>query len=259
MNGNRREELITAAGEGARIHGMIHLPADAAGPVPGVLLLHGFTGSSSADNRLLVRQARLLADTGIAALRFDFRGSGQSEGEFADVTISGEVDDAVIMLRVLADHPAVDAGRLGVLGLSLGGAVAGCLLGRIQPPRALVLWAPVAAPHELILRVAAASGIKPDAKTGQGDVFGEMIGPGFVLELPSIKPLDFVMNTQVPLLVAHGTNDRTVPFDEGYRYIEAAAGPRRSVAIEGADHTFQAVPWRAELYAVTTAWFRQYL
>jgi fermentation-respiration switch protein FrsA (DUF1100 family) len=254
-----REELITVEHEGSRIHGMLHFPKDLSRPVPAVMLLHGFTGSSTSDNRVLVRQARHLAEVGIAALRFDFRGSGQSEGEFCDMTLSGETSDAVLMFDLLSGRPEIDPSRLGLLGLSMGGAIAGCVLARRDDVRAAVLWAPVAYPYELMSRAAAASGRAPDAVSGQVDVWGDSVGSAFLMELPLIQPLDGVLGSTVPLLVLHGSADPTVPVSEGMALFESAAGIRKFTLVEGADHTFQSLPWRAQLHSETTAWFKEHL
>jgi uncharacterized protein len=254
-----REEFVTVEHEGVRIHGMLHLPESLSDRVPAVLCLHGFTGSSTSDNRILVRQARHLSAAGIAALRFDFRGSGQSEGEFCEMTLSGEILDALLMLEVLSQRPEIDASRLGILGLSMGGAVAGSVLGRSDAVRAAVLWAPVAYPYDLLMRFAAAVDIQPDPQSGRADAHGEAVGPAFLMELPLIQPVEGVRGSTVPLLVVHGTADTTVPLSDGRAYYEAAIGARHLTAVEGANHTFDALLWRNKLYAETTAWFLRYL
>jgi pimeloyl-ACP methyl ester carboxylesterase len=254
-----REELITASSHGQRIHGMLHLPKEEMGPVPAVLLLHGFTGSSSSDNRGLVQQARHLAANGIAALRFDFRGSGQSEGEFSEMTLAGETDDAVVMLDFLAARDEVEATRLGVLGWSLGGTIAALLLARRPALKAMVLWAPVAHPFELWTRNSTPEQLATRDQLGYVDTGGEAVGSACIAESPSVKPLAALQNATVPLRVVHGTADSTAPLSEGEAYVEAVSGPRELTQIQGADHSFSSIPWRAELYAATTDWFRTHL
>ena len=73
------EELIHFTNEDLRLYGMLHRP-EGAGPHPAVMILHGFTGQRIEPHRLFVKLARQLVAAGIAALRFDFRGSGESEG-----------------------------------------------------------------------------------------------------------------------------------------------------------------------------------
>jgi dipeptidyl aminopeptidase/acylaminoacyl peptidase len=175
------------------------------------------------------------------------------------MTLSGEISDALLMIDVLSLRPEIDPARLGLHGLSMGGAIAGCVLARRDDIRAAVLWAPIAHPFDVMSEAAARAGRALDPQTGQGDAYGEAVGPGFLLELPLIQPLEGVAGSTVPLLVLHGGMDPTVPLSEGEAFVEAAAGVRRFTLVEGADHTFQALRWRAQLYAETTAWFKQYI
>src|SRR5690625_321666 len=62
---------------------------------PGVVMLHGFTGNKVGPHRMFVKMAERLSELGIVTLRFDFRGSGDSEGNFEDASFRGEVDDAL--------------------------------------------------------------------------------------------------------------------------------------------------------------------
>ena len=108
------------ANEGQQIAGTLHLP-NGVGPHPGVLLCHGFTGMRLEAHFLFVKMSRALERAGFASLRFDFRGSGESEGEFREMTVETEVSDALKAVDVFCEVPEVDGGRIGVIGLSLGG------------------------------------------------------------------------------------------------------------------------------------------
>jgi len=73
---------------------------------------------------IFVKCARALARAGIASLRFDFYGSGESDGEFREVTLQGEIADARAAMDFFRRQKGIDPKRLGLLGLSLGGAIA---------------------------------------------------------------------------------------------------------------------------------------
>src|SRR5690554_3899245 len=113
------EQPVELTNYGETIRGVLHLPARQE-PVPAVLFLHGLGGSRVEAHRIFVKQARLLAEEGVAALRIDFRGTRESDGDAADRSISSEVSDARTAYGFLAEHPAIDRNRLAVLGLSLG-------------------------------------------------------------------------------------------------------------------------------------------
>lgn len=79
-----------------------------------VILAHGFTGNKSESDRLFVTAARSLAASGITALRFDFMGSGDSSGEFYEMSPNTEIRDLLDVIawtrrkKFRADRPAID-------------------------------------------------------------------------------------------------------------------------------------------------------
>jgi hypothetical protein len=98
---------------------VLHLP-DGRGRAPAVLMCHGFTGHKAEAHRLFVHTARRLMQEGLVVLRFDFLGSGDSEGLFEEMTIRGEVEDALNALAFLRGHGRVDAARVANAGLLAG-------------------------------------------------------------------------------------------------------------------------------------------
>ncbi|MCK5199369.1 MAG: alpha/beta fold hydrolase, partial [Spirochaetales bacterium] len=126
------------------LRGMLHIPEVANETrYPGVILYHGFSGNRMEPGFMFVRFSRLLAKHGIASVRFDFPGSGESDGIFTDMTISGEIDDAGSILDYFRSLDMIDENRIIILGLSMGGSVAGYLAGsRFSDIKGLVLWAP---------------------------------------------------------------------------------------------------------------------
>ncbi len=146
--GERRVEIEV---EGGPVVGTLEQPATAA-PEAAVLLLHGFTGSrdelavAGVDEGVFARTARRLAEAGIASLRIDFRGSGESGGEWRDTTFSGQIADATAALDWLRAEPELQAAPTSVLGWSQGGLVAAHLAAAQPDIAALVLWAPAQNP-----------------------------------------------------------------------------------------------------------------
>ena len=111
------EKPVVFENEGQQIVGMLHAPDGAEGLSPAVVMFHGFTGTKVEPHRLFVKTARRLAEEGFYVLRFDFRGSGDSEGEFREMTLEGEISDAKASLDFILSQPGVDRGRIGVIGL----------------------------------------------------------------------------------------------------------------------------------------------
>ncbi len=129
---------------GMKIFGILHMPKKAkAAKVPAVLFCHGFGGNKSGKFRLSVRQAEKLSEEGFASFRIDFRGSGDSEGDFSDTTIETEFEDAKCALDYLLNHPDVDPERIAIIGRSLGGAIATKLAASFERTKAVILWCPL--------------------------------------------------------------------------------------------------------------------
>jgi hypothetical protein len=242
---------------------MLHLPQPPAfrPPWPAVALYHGYTGSRMEARFLFVSFSRLLARHGIASARFDFLGSGESDGEFADTTLSGQIEDARAVLDHLARVRGVDRRRLFLLGLSAGGTVAGCLAGergeRGQPGkpgvRGLVLWAPAGEISERIRERAEVLGAAagPAAAGGARDPLdygGLRVGARYVSDAMQLQALRRSAAYTGPVLVAFGTADPVVPPEVARRYGELYGPRARLVPLEGAGHVFESAVWRGALF-----------
>jgi fermentation-respiration switch protein FrsA (DUF1100 family) len=96
--------------------------APGASGVPGIVLTGPFTG---VKEQVVSNYARRLADDGMATLVFDHRGFGASGGEPRQhEDAAGKLEDLRSATSALAAHPAVDAARLGCVGVCLGGGYA---------------------------------------------------------------------------------------------------------------------------------------
>src|SRR5262245_27192560 len=96
-----REPAVVHSG-GTKLFRVVHRPADrGAAPFPAVLVCGGFGGTKSGRFSNFVRVAQALAEAGFVVLRFDYRGHGDSEGSFSEVTIDGEVEDALSCIEWL--------------------------------------------------------------------------------------------------------------------------------------------------------------
>jgi hypothetical protein len=111
------------------------------GPFPAVLMLHGFASQKDEVGNMYERLAAALGERGIASLRIDFRGWGESGGEMADSTVTGMVEDAAAAYEYLREQDFAYNKRIGLIGFSLGGAVS--LLSAGQNPDwydTMVIW-----------------------------------------------------------------------------------------------------------------------
>ncbi|MBZ5536165.1 MAG: alpha/beta hydrolase [Acidobacteriia bacterium] len=244
---------------GKWLRGMIHWPAvSAGGAVPGVILFHGFTGDRNESHWIFVKCARALQQGGIAALRFDFYGSGESEGPFKEMTLQGEIADAEDAVGFLRAQNGIAFDRIGLGGLSLGGTVAASIAGPAQA-RALVLWSAVAHPDHLGRTIMKSGKAIPNGR-GNLEYDAREISAEFLEGLGKVNPLASVMAFKGPTLILQPGKDEVVPLSDAEEFLNSAgAAVKEKVVIAGANHTYTSIAWENEVIQRTVAWFRKYL
>ena len=245
--------------KGKTLRGVLHLPAHAhARTSPAVVLFHGFTGNRMESHWMFVKCSRALAQAGIASLRFDFYGSGESDGEFRQMTLSGEIGDGRAAVAFMRKQKGVDPDRLGLLGLSLGGAVAAPLASGIDA-KALVLWSAVAHTARLGDLIKKKARRIPN-KPGAFEYDARELHPRLMEDVLKVEPIRHIVRYRGPTLVIHPENDETVPLSHAKAFFQAAGSGTKDIAIiAGADHVFTAVPWEHEVIFRTTQWFSRHL
>jgi pimeloyl-ACP methyl ester carboxylesterase len=234
---------------------MLHRPTGSGRRVvPGVLFFHGFTGDRMESHWIFVKCARALAQQGIASLRFDFYGSGESEGEFCEVTMESEISDAQTAVRFFRAQKGIDARRVGLCGLSMGGAVAACVAARLRV-RALVLWAALA--HTAHLRELAQGTTLIPGGDGTREYNAHRISPRFLDHIEKVQPLESIAQFKGPTLIIHPEKDEYLPLAHPEDYFRASgAALKEKVIVSGADHTFSSIAWESDVIARTVDWFR---
>ncbi len=127
-------------GGGERLFAVLHRPE---GPARrGFVFCHPFAEEKLWAHRIYVSFARELAARGIAVLRFDERGHGDSEGVFVESSIDTRLEDTARAISALREQePGLE--RIGLLGLRFGATLAWLAAQRFPEVRDLVLWEPV--------------------------------------------------------------------------------------------------------------------
>jgi dienelactone hydrolase len=134
------ETAVTIPATGHDIAGVLALPADANGPVPAVLMLHGYGSSADEVGDMYGRLAEALATQGVGSLRIDFAGMGASLASMLDYTYDSMTSDATAALDWLVAQESVDPARVGVQGFSLGSLIGAHLVGTDPRPVAFGSW-----------------------------------------------------------------------------------------------------------------------
>ncbi len=245
------ENDISFSNEGQSIIGTLALP-DGEGPFPVALLLHGFTGTRhelpvvGTDDTMFSRAARWLGERGVASLRIDFRGSGESEGAWEDTTFSGQIADAIAALDYLEMVEGVDSSNISIVGLSQGGLVGAATAGRDARVSSLVLWSAVSNPvmsYGILLgfdTLLAGAGSGDEAMTIMLPWGAEtsLKGP-FFDDIFLVDPVAEIASYRGPLLVITGARDDTVTPQPhaGQVFLDYHEGAEALVVLDG-DHVF---------------------
>ena len=212
------------------------------GPFPAVLMLHGLGSSRDEVGGIFADTARVLADNGIASLRFDFRGFGQSDGDTGAFTLERQNEDALIALDALAETGRVDPQRLGVTGFSFGAAAA-IELAAARPDlvRSVVALTPAGDYRADMLD---SMGQRVFDRAAQDGIAGIDWGwrtlalkRDFFDSLSRHDLMAALARYPGPLLIINGEDD---PYRKyAPRMIAAAAGQdKRAVVMQGSDHVF---------------------
>jgi predicted acyl esterase len=230
-------------------------------PCPTVFIAHGLTGQRLGKSYHFVEFARRLNDIGIACVRFDMSGCGESTGNFTALTIPRMLEDCRAVRDWACEQPWCDADALAWVGVSLGGLPA-VAMDADQPGKALALWAPV---YDMprTFGATAKTGLRALLEhQGWAPYRGLKIGAPFVATLDAVNAGDCLAKSEQPVIVFHSQADEVVPLTEGRAYTERCEELGRAcewVEMTTADHDFTEVPDRERLLATTIAFFQSHL
>ena len=217
--------------EGETLSGRLELPTGKAKAF--ALFAHCFTCSKNLN---AVRNiAAALNEAGIAVLRFDFTGLGQSEGDFANTNFSSNVADLISAANFLKEN--YQAPQL-LIGHSLGGAAVLMAASQLPETQAVAtLGAPCNPEHVTHMLRSEQATIE---KEGKAEV--ELAGRRFTIkkqfldDLQAVKMKDVIAALKPSLLVMHSPIDNTVGIDNAAHIFQTAKHPKSFITLDSADH-----------------------
>lgn len=213
------------------------------GKFPAVVMLHGTASNRDEAGNGYKMAAPVLAEKyGVATIRIDFMGNGDSTADYMGYTFESAVSDAVAAANYMMAQENVDAEHIGVMGWSQGGTDA--LLAAARHPelfKSVVTWAGA-----------------PDLSDMLTDeLYEEAKKNGFFVMTfdwrdslnVSLQWCDDVTNTDVlaefaagytgPVLAIHGKDDTTVDPEWSNKIVAASTNEAsKTYFIDGMDHTF---------------------
>ncbi|RKP53525.1 alpha/beta hydrolase [Pararobbsia silviterrae] len=112
---------VSISSDGLQLAGVLHVPERAAGPLPAVVVSHGFGGNKDGETHVV--EADLYESLGYIVLRFDFRGCGESGGKPGRILCEDQVADMRNVVTWLTTRPEVQPDRILLSGQSFGAAI----------------------------------------------------------------------------------------------------------------------------------------
>ncbi len=203
---------------------------------PMVMILHGLTGNK--DATLVKNIADDLEAQGIASIRFDFNGHGESDGNFQDMTVLNELEDARHVYEYVRDMRGVTS--VSIAGHSQGGVVASMLAGELgqKKIKAIALMAPAAVLRDNA-RAGEIFGTNYDAENPPEyvEVWEHKIGRNYIKTAQTLQIYETAEKFQGPALIVHGSADDVVHYGYGFRYHDIYKGSEIKI-LQGFDHGF---------------------
>ncbi len=219
------------------------------------LFAHCFTCGK--DVAAASRIARALTEQGIAVLRFDFTGLGNSDGDFANTNFSSNLQDLVAateFLRANYEAPAL------LIGHSLGGAAVLAMAGEVPEAKAVVT---IGAPHRAE-HVAHNFSASLEEITATGEARVELGGRQFRIKKQFLDDLETHQSIDLgklrkALLVMHAPLDATVNIEQAEKIYLEARHPKSFISLDDADHLLSRKVDAQYAASVIASWAGRYL
>lgn len=239
-----------------KLAGNLYFPTSSH-PTQGVIFLHCFT--CTRHTRILIDGCQQLFENGIVALRFDFSGNGQSEGNFADTTCSNYISEVLSAIHYLRER---GVSEIGLVGHSIGAAIsilAASLYGEI---RAICTLAGRFSNLNF-------NYLMDPSQKGELEQSGKIrfisrnrelsLNQSFFDDLKNHNLPEALTKLKQPLLAVHGEKDLTTPVKEVFYCQKLKPDNTEVLVLESADHMFSEEKDRRTISNHLTKWFKNQL
>lgn len=254
-------EEVTFDSARRQLHGLIEFP-EAPLPAPAAILCHGVTNSKTTCP-LINETAQSLLSLGCVVFRFDFAGSGRSEGYFRDKLISEMIVNLEDAISLLSAKNYVQKGRISLWGRSVGASVA-AVCSKSQFVATTVLVSAILNIRRNFYGHYIDGGKKeytpvPTKGAGVGQIKGPPeLSKGFFEELDAVEArMETDLAKARSVLVIQGDADHRVDIASAKRIYELVGEPRALYIVKGADHAYSGCV--DEVLAVQRDWYQRNL
>lgn len=250
----RSEKFEFTGHDGSTLAGRLDRPVEP--PTAVALFAHCFTCSK--DFVASRRIAQVLAERGVAVLRFDFTGLGHSDGEFANSNFTSNVDDLLAAAKALEDRLAAPS---LIIGHSLGGAAVLAATAKIDSIKAVATIAAPADPAHVTHNFGGALAQINSEGEAEVDLAGRTftIKKQFVEDVEASKVEGLLPALRAALLVLHAPRDATVGVENATRLFVAAKHPKSFVSLDDADHLLTKAKDADYAANLITTWAARYI
>jgi putative redox protein len=225
-------------------------------PLAYAVFAHVFTGNKNFQAARNISRALTL--NGIAVLRFDFTGLGESEGDFADTNFSSNVDDLLAACDYLAEN--YQEAKI-IIGHSLGGAASIFAASQVESIKAVATIGSPAEPSHVTHLLEC--GIEEINATGKArvNIGGRhfTIKKQFLEDLQSKNLYGILSNLRKALLVLHSPQDEIVTIENAAKIYHAAFHPKSFVTLDNADHLLTNKDDAHYTGNVIASWVKRYI
>jgi putative redox protein len=241
--------------QGEKIAGTLHLPKKPDGC--GVVFGHCFT--CSRHTRIIRQACNELAEKDVLALRFDFSGNGQSEGEFSASNYSKQIAEMQTAAAVIGEK---GARWIGLAGHSMGAVIAVLTAARTPTVKAVCALAGrlsgLNATHffskKQLHELENTGKVSFNSRGRSLQLSTQFFADAKQYDLPKT-----VKSLQTPLMVVHGDADDIIPVQDAYLAKTLNPEYTELVIIPGADHMFSAKMHRTQTSKLVVEWFKEHL
>jgi putative redox protein len=251
-----RVKLEFPNADGDILIGLLETPPTGVPTARYALFAHCFTCSK--DIAAASRISRAMADRGIAVLRFDFTGLGNSDGDFANSNFTSNVQDLLAAAAALGR--AYRAPSL-LIGHSLGGAAVLAAAPQLDSVEAVVtIAAPATAKHVTHLFEKSRMLLETEGET-RVNIGGRTfrIKRQLLEDLERYADADHLKALNRPLLVFHSPRDEIVSINEAAKIYQAARHPKSFISLDQADHLLTRREDAEYVAETLVAWASRYL
>lgn len=225
---------------------------------PCLILGHGLTGNR--NERMLVEISRRLAQNGIASIRFDYNGHGESEGATENVTVAGELLDLRAVLDYAEKSECVDASHIFVGGHSVGGLIPIYLYEQVpEQIEGLVLISPALSLYHELVEGLTENRLVSMMNEGAVDFGNFRVGRAVIDECSMLNPFVTAASMRPDALLIHGKSDRNTPAFHSVLLKKLWGEQAELRLIEGADHCYLSSKATGEVAEEVTRWIQKEL